>query len=368
MPATVATGRAGGYCRGVGNSTHDPTPARAVNPLPRWRGFNLPEMFLGPYDLRFADMIRSPRGRFAEDDLRWIADWGFDFVRLPLCYHWWTPDRARPSEIDERALAPIDAAIELAGRLGLHLSLCLHHAPGFCINPAPWPEPFDLWKDAAAVECFAHHWGFIARRYAHVPVATLDFDLLNEPTGVDGRGYASAVAPAIRAIRAAGPADRWIISDGLDAGNTPCLDLLAMRDPRIAQSCRGYKPTPVTHYLAWWAGNTYVKPAWPQPEPAGRVFGPEELSASFDPWRDLLSRGVGVHCGEFGCWNRTPHRVALAWMECLLSILAQMNVGWALWNFRGSFGVIDSARSDVDYADWHGLPLDRSMLDLLRRG
>ena len=46
--------------------------------LPRWRGFNLLELFsrAGPEDRR--------SGAFREDDFRWIADWGFDFVRIPL--------------------------------------------------------------------------------------------------------------------------------------------------------------------------------------------------------------------------------------------------------------------------------------------
>ena len=47
----------------------------AANPLPRWRGFNLLEMFTTKSD-----------GEFREDDFRWIAGWGFDFVRLPMCY------------------------------------------------------------------------------------------------------------------------------------------------------------------------------------------------------------------------------------------------------------------------------------------
>jgi endoglucanase len=41
--------------------------------------------------------------------------------------------------------------------------------------------------------------------------------------------------------------------------------------------------------------------------------------------------------------------------------------GWALWNFRGSFGVLDSGRADVQYEDFHGHKLDRTMLDLLRK-
>jgi endoglucanase len=40
--------------------------------------------------------------------------------------------------------------------------------------------------------------------------------------------------------------------------------------------------------------------------------------------------------------------------------------GWALWNFRGSFGILDSGRADVQYEEGHGHKLDRTMLELLQ--
>ena len=36
-----------------------------------------------------------------------------------------------------------------------------------------------------------------------------------------------------------------------------------------------------------------------------------------------------------------------------------------MWEFRGSFGIIDSGRADVDYEDFRGHKLDRKLLDLL---
>ena len=36
-----------------------------------------------------------------------------------------------------------------------------------------------------------------------------------------------------------------------------------------------------------------------------------------------------------------------------------------MWNFRGSFGILDSGREDVDYEPWRGHSLDRKMLDVL---
>ena len=42
-------------------------------------------------------------------------------------------------------------------------------------------------------------------------------------------------------------------------------------------------------------------------------------------------------------------------------------MGWALWNFRGANGVLDSQRADVKYEDFGGHKLDRKMLELLQR-
>jgi len=51
----------------------------------------------------------------------------------------------------------------------------------------------------------------------------------------------------------------------------------------------------------------------------------------------------------------------------VLDILRGHGIGYALWNLRGSFGVLDSGRSDVAYEDFHGHKLDRKLLDLLRK-
>jgi hypothetical protein len=84
------------------------------------------------------------------------------------------------------------------------------------------------------------------------------------------------------------------------------------------------------------------------------------------PWKALTAQGGAVFVGEWGCYNKTPHAVTLAWMRAWLEEWKQARYGWALWNFRGSFGILDSGRSDVQYEDWHGHKLDREMLKLLQ--
>jgi hypothetical protein len=110
------------------------------------------------------------------------------------------------------------------------------------------------------------------------------------------------------------------------------------------------------------------------PSQPQRVWSPGELidrqllwQRQIAPWKQLEGRGVGVFVGEWGCYNKTPHAVALRWMEDNLANFRQAGWGWALWNFTGPFGVLDSDRPDVTYEDFQGHKLDRQMLDLLQR-
>lgn len=72
-------------------------------------------------------------------------------------------------------------------------------------------------------------------------------------------------------------------------------------------------------------------------------------------------------CGEFGVYRKTPHDVTLAFMDELLSAFKAQNIGYALWQFRGPFGVMDSGREDVRYEDFHGHKLDVEMLKVLQK-
>lgn len=83
------------------------------------------------------------------------------------------------------------------------------------------------------------------------------------------------------------------------------------------------------------------------------------------PWIKIHKQGVPVIVGEFGVFRHTPHDVTLAWMEDFLKVVKKEGFGWALWNFRGSFGILDSNRKDVHYKNFHGHKLDAQMLELL---
>ncbi len=323
--------------------------------LPRWRGFNLLEKF---------SHRRDGDPAFRESDFQIMQEWGFDFARLPMSYQCWSdPDPARWRVMDEAQLAHVDQAVDQGRKYGIHINLNLHRAPGYCVNPPK--EPLDLWKDAEALDACAAHWAAFARRYRGRPNREVSFDLLNEPPDIPAETYVRVVKHLVAAIRAEDP-NRLIIADGLRWGRDPVEGFVGLG---IGQSTRGYDPMRVSHHKAGWVNGSdrWADPTWPLPEEGRPVWDKDRLRRErIAPWQALEKRGVGVHVGEWGTHNRTPHAVTLAWMRDQLELWQEAGWGWALWNLRGSFGVLDSGRTDVPYEDFRGHRLDRAMLELLR--
>lgn len=150
----------------------------------------------------------------------------------------------------------------------------------------------------------------------------------------------------------------------MDGGSTVIPELA---DLGVAQSCRGYDPFHLTHYKAGWtSADADRKPVWPIMPSNGTVWHKEALKEKYQPSVELLNQGVGIHCGEMGCHRETPHDVFLAWMDDLLDVLTANRIGYALWNFRGPFGVLNSGRSDVAYKSYDGFLLDTKLLRVLQ--
>ncbi len=460
--------------------------AGVVSAAPRYRGFNLLEMF----------MYGGSEKRFQESDFRMMKEWGFNFVRLPLDYRFWIKD-GQWDVIDDAKLKPIDEAIAFGQKYGIHVQVCFHRIPGFTVaRPA---EARNLFADPEALKVACHHWDTFAKRYKDISNEDISFNLFNEPdSSVSEEQYVRVAEALVETIRAVSP-KRTIVADGLKWGTRPCKGLYALG---IEQATRGYNPMSVSHYKAPWVGTPSAEPLWPlapgisplygegkkpwnvpltvQDLPAGTLklrlgnvsgdvrlkavcdgktvldqkltpggegkwanvvrheqwkltqarymdaieftvpaskkftlevaqgdwceierldtpIGPLAFSLNWgqtnspfrcaggkiipggkapsgldqlreqniEPWESAMKAGIPIMVGEFGSYNQTPHAVALAWLEDNLKLWKENNWGWALWNFRGTFGILDSQRSDVTYEDYQGHKLDRQMLNLL---
>ena len=356
-----------------------PTLAGSINP--RWYGFNLLEYFSTDPDW-MKHFPYKDDGMFQENDFKWMRDWGFNFVRLPMDYRFWT-DPHNLLKINEKAIEPIDRAIRLGEKYGVHVNICLHRAPGECcldgVDVAAsgiriTPEKTSVYNDQAAFDAFVHQWVYFAGRYRGISNEKLSFNLVNEPCDVvDGKEAANGKDRYVRLVRAAiagirsHDAERLIVTDGYPWANSPIPELY---DAGIMQSRHDYSPIELTHYRCAWArprSMTWPLPTWPLEDAHGKQIACKRtLAAEVRPWSDLAKQGIPIHFGETGCNRYTPPQVYYAWLNDMLDVIDSLNSGWALWNFRGVAGPLDPDRPGTEYKNWYGHKLDFNMLRIIQ--
>jgi aryl-phospho-beta-D-glucosidase BglC (GH1 family) len=282
--ASVLTSSTGLSASGQTPEKKLPQGAR-YDKLPQWRGFNLLEKFNGQ------------NHRFVEDDFRWISDFGFNFVRLPMDYRMWIKDKDW-RKIDEKILDEIDEAVKFGEKYGIHINMNFHRAPGYTVaQPA---EPKSVWTDPEALEVCILHWKTFAKRYKGISNDQVSFNLFNEPARIESilDQCVAAHKAIIKGIREEDP-NRLIICDGYEWGNKPFFDLV---DQKIAQATRGYAPSEISHYKASWAGGeNFPVPTWPIISGNGLLLSENkrEIKEEF--------RGALVIAGSFP--NRTKLRL-----------------------------------------------------------
>jgi aryl-phospho-beta-D-glucosidase BglC (GH1 family) len=174
-------------------ASHEPAAAASSPINPKWYGFNLLEYFSTDPDWMKYFPYRND-GMFLEDDFRWIRDWGFNWVRLPMDYRFWT-DPKDLLNIHEKKIEPIDRAIRLGDKYAVHVNLCLHRAPGYCIVDI-MDEAFtgihvarektNIFTDIPTRDAFAHQWAYFAKRHKGVRLEKLSLNLVNEPLNLNG--------------------------------------------------------------------------------------------------------------------------------------------------------------------------------------
>jgi len=325
--------------------------------VPRY-GFNFQWMFIYRGD---------PPPPPNEKELDFLTSFGFDYVRVPTDYRFWTSgvDYKNP---DEDVIAALDDYLAACQERDLHMNLNLHRAPGYCINRNDLEE-HNLWLDEEAQEGFIFLWETFAERYADVPPEDLSFDLVNEPPqvgqyGMTRENHANLMRRTVAAINAISP-EREVTIDGLGGGNIAMPELA---DLDVIHSTRGYQPMTISHYKAGWVEHViqeWPEPVYPGAKWDGKVWDKDTVREHYAPWREVEERGREIFIGEFGCYNKTPNDVALRWLSDLLELFKEFGWGYALWNFSGPFGIVEHGRPGATYEEIEGFKVDRQLLDLL---
>ncbi len=128
-----------------------------------------------------------------------------------------------------------------------------------------------------------------------------------------------------------------------------------------------YLPMFVTHYTApWWSWwrrlfGTYClsrtsdcrrRPCTMDPtlremvdkNDWNRPFDRDAIAADLaEPIAIARDCNLPLYCGEFGCYDRTPDPLRIAWFRDMLSVF-EYDIGWANWDYEGRSASREYAR------------------------
>ena len=322
-----------------------------------WRGVNAVSMFYSPWN----KTDDCAYGRYLESEFALFKKCGLNFARLPIDYRFFVSAYDWEHWLED-GLEKVDAAVEYGRKYGIHVNLCLYRAPGKIAYPAE-KGTNAVTRDPVALEAFKRIWREFARRYKGIPNSELSFNLVNEPSFSE-KDFIHVFGETVDAIHKVDPG-RFIILDGNRTATVPVPHFFNV--PLTGQSFRGYAPGTFSHYGVWYGGHPKVKPRWPKTADDKEAQWVVDGQAKMLAKQNCIPKGYPVMIGEFGCYAKMDHESCLKWMEAGFREWKKRGYGWAIWDYDGPFGFVDSGRPDAEYIEIDGRKIDRKMLELIRQ-
>lgn len=312
------------------------------------------------------------RAYFTRTDVRRIADWGFDHIRLPIdeVQLWDEQGRQEPEGFDL-----LDQALDWCAESGLKTVVDFHILRSHFFMQSSEPA---LFADPAEGAKFVELWKQLSERLNRRPVDQVAYELMNEPVALDADNWNRVALPAFRALRQLEP-KRTIVLGSNRWNSVLTYDMLEVPDdPEMILTFHYYLPMFVTHHRAWWCpeGKMYEGPVqYPgRPVPAEHVGeikqGPDfsapnlvisEVNKHYDrfsmvsdmskPLAMARRKKLPLYCGEFGVIDLTPQPVRLAWLADLISVFAEYDIAWANWDYKEEFGIFDRQGNSTGLAE-----------------
>ncbi len=223
-----------------------------------------------------------------------------------------------------------------------------------------------LAKEDEFVERFADFWSMVAKRYAPLDPDRVFFEILNEPEMRDAYRWYGVEAKLAAAVRRSAPLNTIIAAGARWDDDDDLVFLEPLPDTNVVYVFHFYEPHIFTHqgatwgayYWHWLKGLHY--PSSPEnaaqvatllPEARDRMqvirYGQDHWDASrveaeINQAADWAKQhGVPLICNEFGVFrdfSEPPDRNA--WIKDVRTSLERHNIGWAMWDYSGNFGVV----------------------------
>ena len=307
----------------------------------------------------FPGFVQHLHTFLGDDDLRLIATWGFDHVRLPV--DWFNLFNESDISPREDVLVLLDRAIQGALGAGLQVILDLHRCPGHDFESAMSTEQSFFSDPAMRKDCLKV-WAVLAERYGHLPGVLLE--PLNEPVAPSAAIWNAVKDELAREIRRHAPKATLVLGSNFWNNSSQFADLTPIDDDNVLYSVHVYNPVVFTHQMAPWVQGehfqvartypgTYVIPSEESRLPLeSGLWNKDRMANLLEPVLQFRQKhGVQVACNEFGVYAGGPDRESqLNWTRDLLDLLQRNGIGWSYWTYKNlDFGLI--SRGEHLYQD-----------------
>lgn len=319
------------------------------------RGINLSEWFAQVYDPNGYTKEHF-QGWTTSSDISLIKSAGFDHVRLSV-----NPqpmmDAARRQNGTAEYFGYLDAAIKMILDAGLAVEIDMHPESDFKARLANEDE---------FVERFADFWSMVARHYASWDADRVFFEVLNEPEMRDAYRWYGVETKLAAAIRRAAPTHTILAAGARWDDDDDLVFLEPLPDPNVVYVFHFYEPHLFTHQGARWSVYYWhwLKdlryPSSPEnaaqvaalvPEARDRLqvvrYGQDHwdaarIEAEINQVADWAKqRNAPLTCDEFGVYREFADPLdRAAWIKDVRTTLERHGIGWAMWDYSGSFGLV----------------------------
>lgn len=290
---------------------------------------------LGGWLSQYGDELRKEHldTFIVEADIKRIAEWGMDHVRLPVDYPV-IEDDAQLFEYKEEGIAYIRNCISWCKKYGLNLVLDLHRTAGYSHATLAANSLFD---DVQAQQRFLSIWKMFTETFIDERDHVI-FDLLNEIVEPDSSRWNALAKKAVKTIREIDGERKIMMGSNHYSSVYTLNELDVLDDPNIIYTFHFYESHLFTHQKAYW-NEVFVKYGQELAYP-GTFTDLEVFLDKNECYRKDFERYIGVKQDK-----------ALMFKELKPVVAFMKSTGRAVWSYKGmDFGLVDEKGSIVNEA------------------
>ena len=307
-----------------------------------------------------------------EEDIKTIADWGADHVRVPVDYELVEDKEGNPKE---EGYAYIQRAIDWCGKYGLNMVLDVHKTFGYSFDDGEQEQGF--FENEKYQERFYRLWERLAERYSKYEDRVI-FELLNEVTDQSYSDTWNRVSTeCIKRIRKIAPTVKILLGGYWNNSGDALKDLAAPYDENVVYNFHNYDPLVFTHQGAHWVKDLPKELRFSTKQTLGEMYdiieknAPEMLDMTHlekdsdkkidaeyfkerfaEPVRIAEERGSALYCGEYGVIDIASPEDKLEWYRAIHEAFEFYGIGRATWSYKEmNFGLtdkkLDSVRNEI---------------------